>query len=141
MEKTAGGVVYRKHKGQWEILLIRDRFGYISLPKGHLEGDETVEQAALREIAEETGISGRIVGEPLGVIEYEYRAGGRSGKKTVTYFLVEAVTGETVAQLEEIQAVSWFPLDSVKDLHKRQGYENNQMIVDKAIRRLKGMEV
>jgi 8-oxo-dGTP pyrophosphatase MutT (NUDIX family) len=139
MEKTAGGVVYRIQNGRLEVLLIHDRFGYISIPKGHLENDETVEEAALREIEEETGIRGKIVGEPLGVIEYDYRLGGRSGRKNVTYFLVEAVSGETAAQLEEIRDVMWYPLDTVSELHKKRGYENNQAIIEEAVNRLKGM--
>jgi 8-oxo-dGTP pyrophosphatase MutT (NUDIX family) len=138
VEQTAGGVVYREREGQIELLLIHDRFGHISLPKGHLEGEETVEEAALREIEEETGIRGRIIGEPLGVITYEYRTGDRTGCKQVTYFLVEAVGGETVAQAEEIRDVEWFPLDAACEIHKKRGYENNHSILEEAIQRLKG---
>ena len=57
---SAGGVVYRHHEGALQIQLILDRYGKTSLPKGKMEAGETVEQTALREICEETGIVGSI---------------------------------------------------------------------------------
>lgn len=57
MELGAGGVVFNQ-KG--EVLLIRDRMGYWCFPKGHTEPGESLEQAALREVAEETGVEARV---------------------------------------------------------------------------------
>ena len=57
-EISAGGVVFRKVDGELQIQLIQDRYGKISLPKGKMEPGETIEQTALREIVEETGIEG-----------------------------------------------------------------------------------
>ncbi|MBT9253898.1 MAG: NUDIX domain-containing protein, partial [Brockia lithotrophica] len=62
MEVSAGGIVYRRGARGPEILVIEDRFGRIAYPKGHLEAGETPEQAALREVEEETGIRGTIEG-------------------------------------------------------------------------------
>ena len=57
-EKSCGAIVNRKFHGNTEILLIRHiKSGYWSFPKGHVEGDETEEQAALREILEETNVT------------------------------------------------------------------------------------
>ena len=56
-EKSCGGVVYRKHHGNIEVLLVKHiNSGHWSFPKGHVEGEETEEQTARREIKEETGI-------------------------------------------------------------------------------------
>ncbi len=69
-EISAGGVVYRKAGDDLQVQMIQDRYGKITLPKGKMEPGETVEQTALREILEETGIVGRIV-KPLETITYQ----------------------------------------------------------------------
>lgn len=92
-EISAGGVVYRRFEGQPQIQMIQDRYGKITLPKGKMETGETIEQTALREILEETGITGSIV-QPLETITYQFTLSGVGLiDKEVHYFLVEA-TGE-----------------------------------------------
>ncbi len=56
----AGGVLFNDKR---EVLLIRDRQGYWCFPKGHVDAGETLEQTALREVEEETGIVGKVVGQ------------------------------------------------------------------------------
>ncbi|GAX91548.1 NUDIX hydrolase [Effusibacillus lacus] len=138
-EYSAGGVVYRQTDGQIEVLLIHDRFNKMTLPKGHLEEGETEKQAALREVREETGIEAQIIGDPLGVISFQFDVPGRgSVTKEVTYYLMEAVSGETKAQIEEIRDVFWFPLEHVLTIHSERGYDNNNIILERAVKRLKG---
>ena len=56
-EKSCGAIVYRKNRSQIELLLIKNRYGgHWSFPKGHVEGQETEIQTALREVKEETGL-------------------------------------------------------------------------------------
>lgn len=85
------------------------------LPKGHLEDGETAEQAAVREIAEETGIDGRIVAS-LGAIDYWFSVDGRRIHKTVHHYLLEATGGHLTVEndpdREAVQA-SWIDLDRV----------------------------
>lgn len=90
-EISAGGVVYRRTPEHGlQIQLIQDRYGKVSLPKGKMEPGETVEETALREIAEETGLQGRIV-EPIDQIKYQYRHEAKGlVDKEVHYYLVEA---------------------------------------------------
>jgi len=57
-EISAGGVVYRKEGDRLELLMIEDRYGKWTLPKGKQEAGEEVEETALREIREETGLRG-----------------------------------------------------------------------------------
>jgi ADP-ribose pyrophosphatase YjhB (NUDIX family) len=85
-----------------------------SLPKGHLEGGETAEQAAVREVAEETGISGTIVGE-LGTIDFWFIADGRRIHKTVHHFLLRAVGGQLSDSDVEVTEVAWVPLPEIAD--------------------------
>lgn len=108
----------------------RDRRGRLlwSLPKGHLEGGETAEQAAIREVAEETGIQGRIIGT-LGTIDFWFVAQGRRIHKTVHHFLLSAVGGELSADDVEVSEVAWVPF---AQLAQRLAYPDERMLMDRA---------
>lgn len=84
------------------------------MPKGHIENGETTEQAAIREVAEETGISGRITAR-LGSVEYTFTAQGRRIRKRVHHFLMEAVGGELSDADIEVTEVAWVPLDEIAE--------------------------
>ncbi|CAN2230164.1 MutT NTP pyrophosphohydrolases including oxidative damage repair enzymes [Candidatus Nanopelagicaceae bacterium] len=85
-----------------------------SLPKGHIEEGETPEQAAIREVAEETGITSSIT-KSLGVIDFWFMAGGKRIHKTVHHFQFTEVGGTLAAQESEVDEVSWFPLSEIVD--------------------------
>jgi 8-oxo-dGTP pyrophosphatase MutT (NUDIX family) len=85
-----------------------------SLPKGHIEEGETPEQAAIREVAEETGITSSIT-KSLGVIDFWFMAGGKRIHKTVHHFMFTEVGGTLLAQESEVDEVSWFPLSEIVD--------------------------
>jgi 8-oxo-dGTP pyrophosphatase MutT (NUDIX family) len=86
-----------------------------SLPKGHLEEGETPQQAAIREVAEETGILSEIHRE-LGVIDFWFMASGKRIHKTVHHFLFKEVGGKLAPQVTEVDDVKWFPLDEIISL-------------------------
>lgn len=139
-EISAGGVVYRRGADGLEIQMIRDRYGKMTLAKGKMEPGETIEQTALREIREETGISGRLI-EPLETIAYDYtHAQLGLVHKEVHYFLVEAEAGEHQAQLEEIHSVEWLPPEQAWAMQKNAGYDNNDSVLRRALQAL-GAEV
>jgi ADP-ribose pyrophosphatase YjhB (NUDIX family) len=112
-ETSAGGLVLDKRTPDASVVLIGrlDRRGRLlwSLPKGHLEAGETREDAAIREIAEETGIRGRIVAS-LGSIDFWFTAEGRRIHKTVHHFLLLAEGGELSDEDVEVTEVAWVPL-------------------------------
>ena len=83
-----------------------------SLPKGHIEEGETPEEAAIREVAEETGISSSIT-KSLGVIDFWFMAGGKRIHKTVHHFMFTEIGGTLLAQESEVDEVSWFPLSEI----------------------------
>ena len=83
-----------------------------SLPKGHIEEGETPEQAALREVAEETGIQSEIE-KSLGVIDFWFMAGGKRIHKTVHHYLFRESGGLLAAQETEVDEVAWFPLEEI----------------------------
>ena len=86
-----------------------------SLPKGHIEAGETPEQAAVREVAEETGIESEIARE-LGIIDFWFMAGGKRIHKTVHHYLFREVGGVLAPQVTEVDEVGWFPLEEIISL-------------------------
>ena len=83
-----------------------------SLPKGHIEEGETPEAAAIREVAEETGITSEISRE-LGVIDFWFMASGKRIHKTVHHYLFKEVSGTLTPQESEVDEVRWFPLEEI----------------------------
>jgi 8-oxo-dGTP pyrophosphatase MutT (NUDIX family) len=116
---SAGGIVIRRLPAGAEILLGKRRRegdgASWTLPKGTPTGSESIEETALREVAEETGLQVRILA-PVGPIEYFFTQDGVRVHKTVHYFLMEAVGGELAAHDHEFDEVSWVPLDRARAL-------------------------
>jgi 8-oxo-dGTP pyrophosphatase MutT (NUDIX family) len=113
-EYTAGGVVYRRVDAGFEILMIQDRLGRWTIPKGHVEEGESLEQTALREVAEETGLTQFKLGEKLDKLHFFYRKEGKLIFMTTHVYLMEAV-GDTDAVIPEdsegIVDAKWFDAD------------------------------
>ena len=111
-EVSAGGVVVR----DGEVLLVvptrRAANGarVVALPKGHLDGEETEEQAAAREVREEGGVEAELI-EPLGDVRYHYRRDGRLIAKRVSFFLFEFRSGSVDDHDHEIEDARWVPLE------------------------------
>lgn len=130
-ETSAGGLVLDALQPAAHAALIGrlDRRGRMlwSLPKGHLEQGESAEQAAVREVEEETGIRGEIVG-PLGSIAFWFVADGRRIHKTVHHYLLLARSGDLSAEDVEVSDVAWVPLP---DLAGRLAYEDERQLVEK----------
>lgn len=132
-EISAGGIVYWREADELRIQLIRDRYGRISYAKGKREPGETVEQTALREIREETGIHGRIQAL-IDIIAYTYRHPAHGAvNKEVHYYLVEYQSGALKPQLEEIRSVDWYSPAEALENQLKFGYDNNDFILEKAL--------
>jgi len=116
LETSSGGVIYRHSGSGIEVALTQTHRGPMwCLPKGRVESEETLEEAALREVQEETGLRGTIA-SPLRPIEYSYQArtadGGRTSvAKIVHFYLIEFRDGSTEDHDAEVVDVRWFPLD------------------------------
>jgi ADP-ribose pyrophosphatase YjhB (NUDIX family) len=104
-----------------------DRQGRLvwSLPKGHIEEGETAQDAAVREIAEETGIVGRVLA-PLGTIDFWFVAEGRRIHKTVHHYLLLAQGGELSDADIEVAEVAWVPLAELRD---RLAYDDERALL------------
>ncbi|MFO7894910.1 MAG: NUDIX hydrolase [Longimicrobiales bacterium] len=130
IETSAGGVVYRRDDSGVHFLLIRDPYENWGLPKGHVESGESVEETALREVQEETGIEVLQVREPLGTIDWFFREGPDLIHKYCHFFLMETSTARTVPQLDEgITDCIWLPLDEAL---KTLTYDNARAVLEMA---------
>ena len=104
----------------------------LGLPKGHLDGDETPLQAALREVREETGVESEPVQE-LGEIRYQFERPSATVDKRVVFFLLNYRSGE-LSHDHEIEEVRWMPLEeAVHDLT----YEGEREMASRALSRLR----
>jgi 8-oxo-dGTP pyrophosphatase MutT (NUDIX family) len=131
-ETSAGGLVVDRSGSRPRAAIIGrlDRRGRLlwSLPKGHLEAGESAEDAAVREVEEETGIRGRVVA-PLGTIDYWFVAEDRRIHKTVHHYLLEASGGELSDEDIEVDEVAGVPLD---ELRERLAYAGERRLADTA---------
>jgi 8-oxo-dGTP pyrophosphatase MutT (NUDIX family) len=117
-ERSAGGVVLNGDEVLVVVPVRRAANGarVLALPKGHLDGDETDEQAAIREVREEGGVDAELV-ESLGDVRYHYRRRGRLISKRVRFFLFEFRSGSPTDHDHEIEEARWLPLaEAVKQL-------------------------
>lgn len=135
-ETSAGGLVVKTFDGVFHAAVIarRNRAGRLEwcLPKGHLEGAETAEEAAVREIAEETGISGSVQ-RRLGVIDYWFTGDDRRVHKVVHHFLLEAVGGFLTVEGDpdsEAEDVAWVAFG---DLSATLSYPNERRLAAAAL--------
>ena len=119
-----------------EVALIgrRTRQGALEwvLPKGHIEPGESAEAAARREVREETGIDGRVVG-PLGTVDYWFVLDGRRVHKTVHHYLMEEVGGQLSRADPEVDEVEWVAVD---DAAQRLSHADERALVVQAAARL-----
>ena len=134
IELSAGGAVVRGGDVIVVVPVKRDaqRRRVLVLPKGHLDPGETDEAAAVREVAEETGVVAELV-DKLGDVEYSYERRGRRRSKRVAFYLFEYRSGSVEDHDHEIEEARWMPLnEAVRDLT----YKGEREIVRRALSRL-----
>jgi 8-oxo-dGTP pyrophosphatase MutT (NUDIX family) len=131
-EVSAGGVVYRPGPEGVEVVLAarRTRRGDLAwgLAKGGIEADESAEQAAIREVREETGIEAEIEAS-LGETRYFYVWEAVRIRKTVHFFLMRATGGDPNHRDDEMEDVQWFPLERAL---KRAAYRGEREVLGRA---------
>ena len=142
-EFSAGGVLVRRLRGRWMVAAIRPAgrpHGLWALPKGQIDEGESGEETALREIAEETGATGRSLGK-LGDVRYQFTWDGERIFKVVSFFLVRYESGKLgeipEAFRHEVAEVRWLPLE---DAPRLLAYQGERRLAEKAIAVLAGEE-
>ncbi len=134
-EKSCGTVVFRKARGKYAVLLIKNKYtDFWSFPKGHVEEGENEYQTAIRETKEETGIDVHI--ENGFRMESVYLIGKKKNtEKRVVYFTALTTRAYVVPQPEEITAFRWFFEDQFPFDHT---FENDKLIFKEALKFIKG---
>lgn len=134
-EVSAGGIVVDTSTDMLNVAIIArlNRGGRLEwcLPKGHPENQENNEEAAVREIEEETGIRGRVL-TALGSIDYWFTVSGHRVHKTVHHFLLVSTGGHLTIENDpdhEAVDVAWVPL---ADLGRKLSFPNERRIADLA---------
>jgi 8-oxo-dGTP pyrophosphatase MutT (NUDIX family) len=126
---SAGGVVVQRVADRVQVALVgNSQRGTWYLPKGGLAKGETIEQAAIREVNEETGLEVDRV-RPVKAIHYWFNARGTRIHKTVHYFLMEATGGDFSRRDAENDRAAWFDLE---DALAAMSYENEAEVVREA---------
>ncbi len=129
-EISYGGVAIRGD----EVLVITPagRRRITALPKGGAHRGETGEDAAGREVREETGVNVE-VREPLGDVSYVYRRGGRRIHKTVHFYLCEFVSGSTDDHDHEVDDARWIPM---REALSTLTYPGERALIERALSKL-----
>lgn len=124
--RAAGGVVRRREDGRVHTVLVhRPRYDDWTLPKGKLLDGESFEEAATREVREETGLECRMDGE-LPASRYTDQHGA---SKVVRYWLMEALDGHDLHPTDEVDEAKWFTISEARDVLT---YDRDRAVLDSA---------
>lgn len=134
--RSAGGVLYKMVEGRPYVALIATKGGERwGLPKGLVERGEDAATTALREVREETGLSGEVV-EKLKTIDYWFYLDRQTRQhKFVDFYLLRYTGGETTDHDWEVEAVQWFPIEEALE---RASYSTEREVLRLAAERLGG---
>lgn len=128
---SSGGVIFRRYNDMVEIAMVAVKGGDVwCLPKGLVEKGETPEETAMREVAEETGLRGKVI-KKIGDISYWYYIRGENAKcrKTVHFYLMEYEGGSTDDHSWEVDKAAWFIMDEALN---KVSYKGDRGILEKA---------
>ena len=139
-EFSAGGVLVRRLNGEWVMAAIRPggkEPGVWALPKGIISDGEKPDETALREVAEETGVEGRLIGK-LGDIRYVYTWDGERVFKVVSFYLLRYSRGRlgdlAPETAHEVAEARWLPLEEAPKLL---AYKGEREMAEKALASLR----
>ncbi len=124
-EKSCGAIILKEQDKDLKVLLVKHNKGHWAFAKGHVEGNETEEQTALREIKEETSLDVKLDTKFRTTVTYSPMEGV---EKEVVYFLAYKLGGNEKPQLEEIAEMKWLNLE---DAMNKVTYERDKEILQK----------
>ena len=128
---SSGGIVCRVTGKGIDVVLISVREGSVwGLPKGAIDKNESLPEAALREVREETGLTAEIL-EDIGHISYWYFLKEKMNRihKTVHFYLMRFISGSTDDHDNEVDEARWVPIDEAVNMLT---YKSEREIMEKA---------
>lgn len=138
-QTSSGGVIFRKSDRGYDVAIVAVKGGNVwCLPKGIVDRGEVFEETAVREVSEETGLKGKLMNK-IGHISYWYYIKGENAKckKTVHFYLLEYVSGDTEDHDWEVDKSAWFPIEEAID---KLTYRGDKDILDKARKMLTALD-
>ena len=139
-EKSCGGVVFSRASGDVRYLIIESREGIFGFPKGHMEGNETEKETAIREIFEETGLSPDFIDGFR--VEQQYPLPRKKGvTKKVVYFLAEFEEQEIIPQEKELKSTKLLSYDEAIGILQFQNAKDVLTSADKFIKTISGRKI
>jgi 8-oxo-(d)GTP phosphatase len=126
---AAGGIVIDARSATAPLVLLvhRPKYDDWSFPKGKAEPNETIEEAAIREVSEETGLTCRIIRQLQAIRYSQENRKGETGLKVVYYFLMEPLSGSLTVNNYEIDRAKWFGVDEAR---RALSYERDREMLD-----------
>lgn len=127
-ERSCGAIVFTKRDGEILFVVVQEKGGAYSFPKGHMEGDETEMETARREIWEETGLRPAFLDGFYRQVEYPLAEKPGTWKR-VTYFLAEFHDEPLVPREGEIRGIQLLPCEQAIPLFE---HENSRRLLTDA---------
>ncbi len=115
LETSCGAIVYTRQEGKYLFVLVQERSGSYSFPKGHMEGNETEMETARREVFEETGLKPNFRDDFYETDTYDPREKPGT-RKRVIYFLAECGNEKPVPIQGEIRKIVLLPYEQALGL-------------------------
>lgn len=128
-EKSCGAIVYTKDHDNIEYVIICSKEGIFGFPKGHMEGNETEIETALREVAEETGLAVKLVRGFKTEDTHTFNRNGETRLKHIVYFLGEYSAQTPTAQETELNGVYLMDYETAMSLFQ---YESSKRLLTEA---------
>jgi 8-oxo-dGTP pyrophosphatase MutT (NUDIX family) len=127
---SSGGIVFRIREGRTEVVIVAVRGRSWCLPKGIIDAGETPPETALREVREETGLTGEIL-DKIGQVSYWYFIKEEMIRvhKTVHFYLLKYLEGNTDDHDNEVDEALWIPIEEALD---KLSYKSEKEIMRKA---------
>lgn len=136
-QTSAGGVVFKQDENNIKVIIAtRQKNKIYCLPKGHIEANESEEQAALREVKEEAGVTAKIIAK-IGKISYWFYSKEENARifKNVHFYLMQYLNGSVSNHDAELEEVNWVDINEANNLLT---YKSEKEMMQKAQAQLEG---
>jgi bis(5'-nucleosidyl)-tetraphosphatase len=111
-DQSFGVIPIRRHVNDYQFLLVQHHAGHWAFPKGHAENNETDDEAARRELHEETGVANATLIPGIVLNEtYYFKHNHQTITKSVRYFIGLVMVSKVHIQVAEIKAYTWAGFD------------------------------